>query len=394
MFEEIRKKSWDFIIDKLLNTQNNITEIETNGNIMHDDSVSLFIKKEGRRIEIKDVWADSREYANHIGELIDLLRKDDDSHIIPKDNDNMKFLMEGRIYLDTGETARVHIVLPPASDFPQVTIAKKSKALGTLDALRKRRSFNDTIMNFLEAAVDCNFTMVLSGGTGAGKTTLLEAMTKDFKDDERIGIVEDSQELQLIQPNVTYLHSTLWKPGSDKNSVATLSWCVQQLNRQRVDKIIIGETRGGEFYDFIVAANSGCEGSLTTIHANNPKMALQKMSNFMLIGQPQPMRSANQSIGQTVDLILQLGFNSRHENRLLRIENVSETLNADESASIATNPLFIYNDENDSWDFKFLDDNIRNKLKSHGYDTDTFTKTSNSNSVPHIPDFRKFNFGR
>lgn len=365
MFEEIKDKNWHFIIDKLLNIQNNITEIEVNGAQDANTPVSMFIKQKGKRIELKGIWNSSDEYSDHIDELIDMLGQDTDS----------KFLVEGRLRLDTGETARVHIVLPPACDYPQVTIAKKSKSLGSLESLRDSGAFNQKIFNFLKAAIACNMTMILSGPTGAGKTTVLEALTNLFGPTDRIGIVEDSQELKLIDPNVTYLHSTLWKPGMSVNDVATLSWCVQQLNRQRVDKIIIGETRGAEFADFIVAANSGCEGSMTTIHANNPKTALQKMTNFMIIGIPQPMRAANESISQTIDLILQLGFDSKGHNKILKIENVSSTLNNDDSASIATTTLFSYDDKHDTWDFtNYMDDSTRDKFKRYGYDPLTFQK--------------------
>lgn len=367
----LEEKTWNAIIDNLLNNQHGITEIETNGNNLNDHApVSLFYKKHGQRIELKNLWANSEEYTNHIGELIDAIGGDIDS----------KFLEEGRLKLSTGETARVHIVLPPAVDYPQVTIAKKSSSLKTLETLRETGQFDKTVLRFLKMAIDCKFTAILSGPTGAGKTTLLEAMTHEFSEDERIGIVEDSQELQLSQPNTTYLHSTLWKPGMNENDVASLSWCVQQLNRQRVDKIIIGETRGKEFSDFIVAANSGCAGSMTTIHANNPKMALQKMTNFMIIGLPEPVRSANESISQTVDIIIQLGFDKYGKNKILKIENVSETLNKDSSASIATNPWITYDESSKSWKVEnSISDKIHNVMESNGYDILTFEKKSSLN---------------
>lgn len=383
MFEEIQNKPWPEIISTLMDTQHNITEIETNGNIMRREPVSLFIKQNGKRIEIKNVWHDPEEYSDHIGELIMMIGQDEKS----------KFLAEGRIYLETGETARVHIVLEPASDYPQVTIAKKSMSLGTLDALEDGGMFNRKVKDLLTAIIDTQQTCVLSGPTGAGKTTLLEAMTKHINESDRIGIVEDSQELQLIQQNVTYLHSTLWKPGMSINDVATLSWCVQQLNRQRVDKIIIGETRGGEFADFIVAANSGCEGSMTTIHANNAKTALSKMSNFMTIGIPQPTRSANESIAQSIQFIIQLGFDNKGRNKLLGIENVSNTLNNDESASIATSPIVTYNKQADKWEFQnYLDDATRERFVLSGYDPITFRKKgfSSGNGL----NKNKFNFKR
>lgn len=506
---------WSDILHELLENERDITEIEANG------TTSLFIKKRGVREEIKNVFDSPEDYTEKTNELIDMIT-------FAGDEGSGKFLAEGKIKLNTGESARVHIVLPPASDFPQITIAKKSNALGQLKAIQEKGSFSPKMYDFIKAAIGSNLTIVLSGGTGSGKalhkdtliptprgwrtvlelqegdviydeqrkktvilrkyqpktpdhyeitftngeivkacgdhlwkvedrfnnkskiintrdlfekkhfkdiyidsckqlqkdnfyikdivrikdnvddyycftvsspshlflctksnipthnTTMLEAMTKLFKVDERIGVVEDSPELKLKQDNVTYLHSTLWRPGTDPNSVATLSWCVQQINRQRVDKLIIGETRGGEFADFIVGANSGMEGSLTTIHANNARAALQKMSQFVIIGRPQPVRTANESIASTVDLIIQLGFNKKRENRILEIVSVSEIIGETESAQIATQEIFSYNEDTDSWkETTFQAKGIHDKMLAAGYDTKTYKKNySASDSLP------------
>lgn len=363
---DIRNQSWDFILNEILENTPDVTEIEANG------STSLFIKKSGVREEIRNVWSSPEEFNEKTKELIERVKRDDDEFT----EDVPKFLVEGKLKLDTGETARVHIVLPPACDYPNITIAKKSNSLSTLEAIKERGAFNSKMHDFLKAAVECNLTIILSGGTGAGKTTMLEAMSKLFKDNERIGVVEDSQELVLAQPNVTYLHSTLWTPGKDPNAVATLSWCVQQINRMRTDKLIIGETRGKEFADFIVGANSGMEGSMTTIHANNARAALQKMSQFVIIGMPQPVRTANESIATCVDLIVQLGFNKQRENRVIEIVEVSDVIGNTDSALIATQPIFRYDDENDSWiETHYLSDKTNKKFKDNGYDIKSFKKS-------------------
>lgn len=373
--------TWHGLIHELLEERRTVTEIETNG------TTSLFIKEKGQRKEIKDVFLSEEQYATSIHELISMIAVEEEFSKDPK------FLVEGRLKLTTGETARVHIVMPPAADLPQVTIAKKSSSLSTLDAIKETGSFNSKMHDFLKAAVECNLTIVLSGGTGAGKTTMLEAMTKLFRMDDRIGVVEDSQELVLTQPNVTYLHSTLWVPGTDKNSVATLSWCVQQINRQRTDKLIIGETRGGEFSDFIIGANSGMEGSLTTIHANSARSALSKMSQFVIIGLPQPVRTANESIAEAIDLIIQLGTTKDGKKRIFEIAEVSNTLGTTESATIATQPLFTYDPATDDWkDGGFTSDKLRRKLEDNNFDIKTFKKI-NPMGATNIPKFSTNKWG-
>lgn len=363
MIPEIKGKNWGEINELLLVKCDDITEIEANG------STSLFIKREGKRIEIPNVFESEEDYVNKTNILANTL-SGRPSGSVPEE-----FLVEGRISLPT-TSARCHILMPPAAYTPQVTIAKKSTSLATLESIRDRGSFNSKMFDFLVAAVGSNLTMVISGGTGAGKTTILEALTKKFPMTERIGVVEDSPELKLIQPNTTYYHSTPWRPGLDINTVATLDWCVQQINRARTDKLIIGETRGGEFAGFIIGANSGMEGSLTTIHANDAAMCLQKMTQFVMIGLPQPVRNANESISRTVDIIVQLGFDKNRKNRTLEIVEVSRTLGNGESATIAINPLFRFNNDLNNWEeVGRISDQLREKLVSSGYDPMSFQPT-------------------
>lgn len=513
--DKIRNQTWDFILHYLLEEIRDITEIETNG------TTSLFIKQRGKRIEIENVFKDEQDYVNKTWELVHLIRYKHENETDPYP----QFIAEGRLKLDTGETARVHIVLPPAAYEPQVTIAKKSNSLSTLEAIKNTGSMTQEMMNFIIALVDCNKTIVLSGGTGAGKalhkdtliptpkgfftveeltvgdtiydedkeptnivakyqpktldhykitfdngeivlacgdhlwktnsglygsdivintrtifedmelgskftvnkaqkefqddvyyiekieeyedrpedyycftvdspshlflctesyipthnTTMLEAMSKYFSFQDRIAVVEDLPELKFIQPNVTYTHSTVWSPGMNKNNVATLSWCVQQVNRARTDKIVIGETRGGEFADFITASNSGMEGSITTIHANDPIRALEKMGQFVLVGMPQPVRSAQRSIANSVDIIIQLGFSKYGKNITKEIVAVSRTLGNDDSATIATQPIFTYDSDVDDWKYTgYLPTEIRKSLEENGYNIDTFTKNAQS----------------
>lgn len=348
---------WKSLIDKYLNTEVGITELEANG------PDSFFIKQSGVRKEIKVPPMSSEDYMIETMALIQNYGLDGGPN----------FLAEGAITLEAGGKARVHIVLPPVTDNPQVTIAKKSNNLKTLDSLRRTGMFTESMQNFMEAAVDSKFTIILSGGTGVGKTTMLEALTRNFDDAERIGVVEDVPELVLPQKNVIYQTSTIWKPGTDINDVATLSWCIQQLNRQRIDRIIIGETRGGEFADFIVAANSGNEGSISTIHANNPRSAARKMSNFVVQGLPQPVRSANENIANTVDVIIQLGLvDGKH--RVISITEVTEVLGHGEDAPLTLHEIYEYNEDTDSYRHSNVTDTLRRKFINSKYDPVSYRK--------------------
>lgn len=360
---------WNFCLNLLLD--DSISEVESNG----PDQV--FIKKSGRRIHLTQVVYPSDEaYAESIPlGLVPLIT----SHV---EYDGHAYIFEGPIRYSAGGRdirGRCHIVLPPAADHPQVTIAKKSTALATLDAIASKGSMAAEMLAFVKASVAADMTTVLSGGTGAGKTTFLEALCKHIPLDTRIGVAEDTPELALPHPNATYLHSVPWRPGMDEKDVASLSWVVAQFNRMRTDKLIIGETRGKEFSDFLVAANSGMEGSLTTLHANEPKRALDKMTNFALKGAPgTPIRSINVDIATSVDLVFQLAyFKSDSRYRMTAVEEITSTIGNTDSANITTNRLYTYDAANDNWEkVSQPTDDLRKKFALHNVDISEIMKSA------------------
>ena len=156
--------------------------------------------------------------------------------------------------------------------------------------------------------------------------------------------------------------------------------------------MIIGETRGKEFADFIIGANSGMEGSLTTIHANNPRLALQKMNQFISQAQVQATaRTVNETIAAAIDIIIQLGFDKNGKNKIISITEVSDIINGAESAQIATSPLFTFDDEVNDWKFEgFPSEKLRVVLEKNNYDTKTFALKDSLKSSSIQPNrFRK-----
>lgn len=365
---------WINIISEYLYKDDTISEIESNG------GYSIFIRRNGIREEIKGVFQSAEQYLASTNILARI--------VTGKDQEHFEFLEEGKLDLKHRGTARVHIVFPPASDFPLVTIAKKTTTLTTLEDIMRKGSMSQKMLNFIKAAVDIKQTIVFSGSTGSGKTTFLEAATKCIPMDTRIGVVEDSPELSLLQPNTVYLHSQPWKPGMNPNNEVTLDWNMRQINRMRTDRVIIGETRGKEFAQFLTAANSGQEGSLTTLHANSPKSALQKMTQFVMEAHIQPVRIINKNIATTIDLIIQLEKFPNGEYKTTNISAVSETLTNDDSATISTTALTEWDPVNKTWKDRFLiPDKMRYKLESAGYDCSSFTKNTSYNK-------NNFNFAR
>lgn len=345
------------LINEIRNLAKNdyVSEIATNG------PEAIFFKEKGKRKSIPSPFSSEEAYLEAIDGLIE------DAGLIKN-----KYLVEGRYNLPGGKFGRLHIIMPPASPIPLVTLAIKTQTLTSLTSIQAVGSFNTEISMFLKAAVGSNLTTCISGGTGAGKTTLLEAMASEFKHTERIGVCEDSPELQLDTPNTVYLNSTVWVPGMKDSDVADLSWVVKQINRMRVDKIVIGETRGKEFFDFITAANSGAEGSMTTIHANDGPSAMKKMATFMYMAVDMSPRIINEMISQAVDIVIQLGKNKNGDHKILSIHEITNAISVGDSPTIALNPLFTYDEQSNTWVKKFATDALKKKFEAHGYNPNSY----------------------
>lgn len=201
----------------------------------------------------------------------------------------------------------------------------------------------DQVMSCITVDTLDSTYLVGDGFIPTHNTTMLESLAKFIPMDTRIGIAEDTPELQLPHENASYLHSVPWSPGMDPNKVATLDWCVAQFNRMRCDMLVIGETRGKEFASFLTAANSGMEGCMTTIHANDAQMCLKKMTNFAQKGsEGVSTRGVNTDIANAIDLIIQLIILSDGRHKVDSITEVTRIISNDESAQITTSTLYEY----------------------------------------------------
>ena len=127
------------------------------------------------------------------------------------------------------------------------------------------------MVELLQAAIEGRINVMISGGTGSGKTTLLNNLSSFVPAEERLVTIEDSAELQLQRKHVVSLETRL--PNSENAGQVTPRDLVRNALRMRPDRIILGEARGGEALDMLQAMNTGHEGSLTTIHANDTRDA-------------------------------------------------------------------------------------------------------------------------
>jgi pilus assembly protein CpaF len=214
------------------------------------------------------------------------------------------------------------VVIPPiALKGPCLTIRKFAKEKwGPADVVNRFRSSSPEVMTFLRSCVRARFNILVSGGTGSGKTTLLNILSSFIPETERLITCEDAAELQLQQPHWIQLESR--PPNVEGKGAVPIRELVKSCLRMRPDRIIVGECRGGEALDMLQAMNTGHDGSMSTLHANNPKECLVRLETLVLqAGQDLPSRAIRETIGSAIHLIVQ---QSRLRGGVRRIVSVAE----------------------------------------------------------------------
>ncbi|MEM7767132.1 MAG: CpaF family protein [Pseudomonadota bacterium] len=173
-------------------------------------------------------------------------------------------------------------IAPVAIDGPLVSIRKFKKNPLTLEKLVGFGAMPHCVADFLAGAVKCRASTIISGGTGSGKTTLLNALSAAISDKERLITIEDAAELQLMQPHVARMET---RPSNIEGKGAiNQRELVKNALRMRPDRVILGEVRSEEAFDMLQAMNTGHEGSMATIHANNPRDAITRLEQMVAMG--------------------------------------------------------------------------------------------------------------
>lgn len=175
--------------------------------------------------------------------------------------------------------SRINAIIPPLSlNGPVLTIRKFKDNLGDIEDLLRNGTMTPYMARFLEAAVKAKLNILVCGGTGTGKTTLLNILSSFIGKDERVITIEDAAELKLEQPHVVSLETRT--TNYDSGGEVTIRDLVINSLRMRPDRIVVGEVRGKEAFDMLQAMNTGHDGSLTTLHANSPEDALNRLETI------------------------------------------------------------------------------------------------------------------
>jgi pilus assembly protein CpaF len=217
--------------------------------------------------------------------------------------------------------SRVNAIIPPLSLKGTLLSIRRfpSKPLMAQDLITYK-AITAEMMEFLSACIKARLNVVISGGTGSGKTTLLNALSSFIPQEERVATIEDAAELQLQQPHVVPMET---RPRNiEGNGEVTCRDLVKNALRMRPDRIIIGECRGPETLDMLQAMNTGHDGSMTTIHANDTRDALGRMEMMVgMSGFDLPIWIIRRQIASAVHIIVQA---SRLTGGVRKITKISE----------------------------------------------------------------------
>lgn len=218
--------------------------------------------------------------------------------------------------------SRLNAIIPPLSlTGPVITIRKFSKKMNSVDDLIRMGTLTANMALFLQACVRAKLNIIISGGTGTGKTTLLNILSGFIDDEERIITIEDAAELKLHQSHVISLETRM--VNYEGEGEITIRDLVRNSLRMRPDRIIVGEVRGKEAFDMLQAMNTGHEGSITTLHANSPEDAINRLETMMLMNDMElPVYAIRNYIEKAIDIVIQIERLSDGKRKVTSISEV------------------------------------------------------------------------
>lgn len=257
--------------------------------------------------------------------------------------------------------SRVNAIIPPlAIDGASLSIRKFAKRKITLDVMVRQGNLSEEMAALLRIAARSRLNILISGGTGSGKTTLLNAMSRMIHAGERVITIEDAAELQLQQPHVVRLET---RPANiEGEGEVTIRDLLRNALRMRPDRIILGEIRGHEALDMLQAMNTGHDGSMSTLHANNPREALSRLENMIAMsGFSLPTSAMRRQIASAVNLIIQV---SRMRDGVRRVTNISEIVGM-EGDIITLQTLFEFEYAGDGSGGRIAGQFISSNVKPH-----------------------------
>jgi len=279
---------------------NSVTEIMVNG------PDNIFIERKGV-IEKVDAHFES------VDKLIDVI-----GQIVARVNRTVNEaspIVDAR--LEGG--ARVNVVMQPiALNGPILTIRRFPDKPMMAEDYYRLGSITPEIMEFIKALIKAKYNIFISGGTGSGKTTFLNVCSGFIPKEERIITIEDNAELQIqnIENLVRLETRNANVEGCNPISIRDL---IKSALRMRPDRIVVGEIRGEEAIDLLMAMNTGHDGSLSTGHANSARDMMTRIETMAIMGMDIPLDAIRRQIASAVDIVIHLGRLRDHSRKVLEI---------------------------------------------------------------------------
>ena len=295
----------------------------TISDIMINGPKTVYIERNGRLERARIAFNDDRHLIQIVQRIVGR---------VGRRVDETKPTVDARL----PDGSRINAVIPPlALDGPLVSIRRfGGRPLLSSDLLAKK-AITKPMIDFLAACIEARINIVISGGTGSGKTTLLNALSVYIPNDERVVTIEDAAELRLQQPHVARMET---RPANiEGTGEITTRDLVKNALRMRPDRIIVGECRGAEALDMLQAMNTGHDGSLTTVHANDTRDAVSRLEMMVgMAGFEMPIWVTRRQIASAIHIVVQA---ARLTGGLRRIVKISEITGL-ENDVIAMHDLF------------------------------------------------------
>lgn len=298
------------VTEIMVNSPNEIY-IEVDGQLLRDETISF--------INDDHIIRTIQRIVQPLGRTIDSSNPMVDSHL--------------------PDGSRINAIIPPLSiKGPVLTIRKFKKSMDNIETLIGNGTLTPYMARFLQACVEAKLNIIVCGGTGSGKTTLLNILSNFISPNERIITIEDAVELKLKQEHVISLETR--NVNYENDGEVTIRDLVRNSLRMRPDRIIVGEVRGKEAFDMLQAMNTGHDGSLTTLHANSPADALNRLETMILMSEMDiPLKAIRGYIEKALDIVVNI---ERLSDGRRKVTSISEIVGFD-GENIVLKEIFAFN---------------------------------------------------
>ncbi|MFN2462395.1 MAG: CpaF family protein [Candidatus Dormibacteria bacterium] len=304
----------------------------------------VFIEKRGKLERTDVVFEDNI----HLDQIVQVILRP-----LNRPANESNPLVNGRL----PDGSRVNVVMPPlAIDGISINIRKFSQDKLGVEQLVNMGAMTQDMADWLARAVKARMNILVSGGTGSGKTTLLNILSSFIPDHQHVITIEDAAELQLRHPFIKRLEA---RPanlsGQGEVSIRDL---VKNALRMRPDRIVVGECRGEEAFDMLTAMNTGHDGSLSTVHANNPEDTISRLETMILMAKELPVSAIRKQISSAVNLIVQT---MRLSDGSRRVIEVAELCGIDEKGEVRVETIFEFKRTGQDENGRFTGEYVRVK---------------------------------